>query len=151
MYFFALYYYFGLVKLPAKADYWHAKEEDFDILPESHPLANARDMTQDRFHYIFRFIHPSFGEEEDEADEGEHEEAEAGESEHEEAEASESEHEEASESEYEEAGESEHAEAGGSESEQELHIRQVEDWSKKVASFLNLLRDASQKICLRPA
>ena len=49
--FFALYYYFGLVRLPSKEDYWKA---DYSIWP-IHPACQC--MTKNCFLYIWRYIH----------------------------------------------------------------------------------------------
>ena len=51
--FFAIVYYFGLVRLPAKADYWKIK--DLGIMP-THPVCTARKMTFRRFQYIWTHI-----------------------------------------------------------------------------------------------
>ena len=119
LHFFALYYYFGIIKLPAKADYWHNDCDDFDILPESYPIATDRGMTRDRFNYIFRYIHATF-KSEDAEDETETEDAED--------------------------------ETDDNDAVRDpVTARRVERWAKKVAPFLDLLRDASRKICVRPA
>src|SRR5210317_654937 len=64
--FFAIYYYMGIVKLPAKKDYWRWSN---DIWP-SHPI--AKQMRRDRFCYIWSNIHlVAFEEAEPESDEEE--------------------------------------------------------------------------------
>lgn len=50
--FFAMYYYTGLVKLPAKRDYW--KLQSSSLWP-FHPITKL--MTCTRFEYIWRYIH----------------------------------------------------------------------------------------------
>ena len=51
--FYAMIYYFGIVRLPAKKDYW--KTSDLDVMP-SHPVCTARNMTYRKFQYIWNHI-----------------------------------------------------------------------------------------------
>ena len=60
LHFFALYYYFGIVKLPAKKEYWGNQWDFLDVLPERHPFTTQRGITEGKFNYLFRYIHPTF-------------------------------------------------------------------------------------------
>ena len=48
----SLIYYFGLVKLPSKRDYWNTHP-----LMSYHPICHALDMSRDRFFFIWRHFH----------------------------------------------------------------------------------------------
>ena len=50
--FLALLYYFGIVRLPSKRDYWSTD----DYMP-SHKIAKDLDMSRDRFTFMWRFFH----------------------------------------------------------------------------------------------
>ena len=69
--FFAMINYMGLVRLPAKRDYWATT--NLDIMP-THPLCRARGMSFRKFEYLFTHIYaviPETGDVVDEADDGE--------------------------------------------------------------------------------
>ena len=51
--FIALIYYFGLVKLPSKRDYWNRSSNYMPI----HPIAKELGMNRDRFLFLWRHIH----------------------------------------------------------------------------------------------
>ena len=51
--FYVMIYYFGLVRLPAKRDYW--KIADLDIMP-SHPICTVRNMSYKKFQFIWNHI-----------------------------------------------------------------------------------------------
>ena len=55
--FFAILYYFGLVVLPSKSDYWSTN----DWMPR-HPIVHEYGMTRARFEFLWRHFHPSFDE-----------------------------------------------------------------------------------------
>mmetsp|Transcript_17478 Transcript_17478/g.39452 ORF Transcript_17478/g.39452 Transcript_17478/m.39452 type:complete len:139 (-) Transcript_17478:778-1194(-) len=50
--FLALLYYFGIVKLPSKKDYWSTHS----WMP-IHPIANAFGMSRDQFQFLWRHFH----------------------------------------------------------------------------------------------
>ena len=72
--FLAILYYFGIVKMPAKSDYWSTHP----VLPK-HPIVNELGMTRDRFQFMFRHFHTNvphandIHNEEDEVEESEEE------------------------------------------------------------------------------
>ena len=51
--FFALLYYFGIVRLPSKRDYWL---QNCEWLP-SHPICQVNGMTRERFEFLWRYFH----------------------------------------------------------------------------------------------
>ena len=55
--FFAILYYFGLVVLPSKSDYWST----MDWMPH-HPIVHDHGMTRRRFGCIWRHFHPLYDE-----------------------------------------------------------------------------------------
>lgn len=55
--FLAILYYFGLVVLPSKSDYWSTRE----WMPH-HPIVHEHGFTRARFEFIWRHFHPSYDE-----------------------------------------------------------------------------------------
>ena len=55
--FFAILYYFGLVVLLSKSDYWNTMD-----WMHHHPIVHEHGMTRSRFEFIWRFFHPSYDE-----------------------------------------------------------------------------------------
>ena len=55
--FLAILYYFGLVVLPSKSDYWSTNE----WMPH-HPIVHENGMTRARFEFLWRHFHPSYDE-----------------------------------------------------------------------------------------
>ena len=51
--FFAILYYFGIVKLPSKRDYW---AKGYHWMP-SHPICTANNMNRERFEFLWRNFH----------------------------------------------------------------------------------------------
>ena len=51
--FIAILYYFGVVKLPSKVDYWDVQS----IWMPSHPICNVNGMTRARFEFLWRHFH----------------------------------------------------------------------------------------------
>ena len=62
---FAIIYYFGLVVLPSKRDYWVNTE-----WMTSHPIVEELDMTRERFEFLWRHFHPSYDSNEADVPEG---------------------------------------------------------------------------------
>ena len=69
--FFAILYYFGIVVLPSKSDYWSTTE----WMPQ-HSIVSEFGMTRRRFEFIWRHFHPSFESSDDTEDERKEEEEE---------------------------------------------------------------------------
>ena len=133
-YFLAMYYYMGIVKLPAKRDYWRTEN---DFWP-THPV--AQNISRDMFHYIWRYIHfkgggdgPDVEMEEEEDDD----ERSIGELDYVAAQEDESEDED-------EEDEEEQAAVAANQEPQDL------SWYHKVSPFLEHIIRVSQRLCVRP-
>ena len=70
--FFAMMYYFGIVEMPSKSDYWSTRQ----WMP-LHPIVKEFGMTQRRYEFIWRHFHPSFDSVEEESLDKEEEEEES--------------------------------------------------------------------------
>ena len=133
-FFLAMYYYMGIVKLPAKGDYWRTEN---DFWP-THPV--AQNISRDMFHYIWRYIHFKGGghgrdAEMEEVNEDGDEES-IGELDY----VAEDE----DEAEDEEEDEQEQEAAAANQEQEDL------SWYHKVSPFLEHVIRVSQKLCVRP-